>query len=226
MLTLILADSELEIVPEPLWGHPAIVNSAKQRGKKPSRILLDSSLHHNAMKALPENERRGRPDLVHFFLITALESVLNKKGKMRVYVHTRNNELIKVAPDLRIMRSYSRFIGLVEQLFAEGCVPQPPEKPLMQMEFNRTLESIIKEVKPDAVLVLSPEGISVKLREYLQKFPESKNIACIIGGFPHGDFKSPAYALASEKISISDELLTGWTVASELIVNYENRITL
>ena len=226
MLTLILADAELETVPEPLWGHPAIVNSANMRGKKPSRILLDSSLHHGAMKNLPEAERRGRPDLTHFFLITALESILNKKGKLRVLVHTRNNELIRVAPDLRIMRSYSRFVGLVEQLFVDGRVPQAPEKPLMEMQRNRPLASIIKEAKPDAVIALSPEGAPVKLAQYLTKFPQEKNVVCIIGGFPHGDFKSPAYALASEKISISDELLTGWTVASELIVNYENSISL
>jgi rRNA small subunit pseudouridine methyltransferase Nep1 len=214
------------MVPEPLWGHPSVVNSAKLRGKKPSRILLDSSLHHSAMKVLPENERRGRPDLAHFFLITALESILNKKGKLRVYIHTRNNELIKMAPDLRIMRSYLRFTGLVEQLFAEGRVPQPPEKPLMEMQSGRDLKSIVAEAKPDAVIALSPEGTPVKLAQYFQKFPENKNVVCIIGGFPHGDFKSPAYALATEKISICDEVLTGWTVASELIVNYENAIGL
>ena len=129
-----------------------------------------------------------------------------------------------MAPDLRIMRSYSRFIGLVEQLFAEGRVPQAPEKPLMEMQRNRDLKSIIAEARPDAVIALSPEGAPVKLRDYFQKFPESKNIVCIIGGFPHGGFKSQAYALASEKISISDELLTGWAVAAELIVNYENAI--
>ena len=49
-LNLLLADSELEMVPRELWSHPAVVQNAKKRGKKPSQVLLDASLHHSAFR--------------------------------------------------------------------------------------------------------------------------------------------------------------------------------
>ena len=34
-----------------------------------------------------------------------------------IIVHTRNNDVITIDPETRIMRNYTRFIGLMEQLF-------------------------------------------------------------------------------------------------------------
>ena len=69
MLHLILVDSELEMVPEKFWSHPAVVTNSRKRGKKSSRVLLDSSLHHSLFKDQDEKKRRGRPDIVHQFLL-------------------------------------------------------------------------------------------------------------------------------------------------------------
>ena len=77
MMHLVLADSELELVPKKIIKHPAVV-----KGKSK---ILDVSLHHTAMKILKDWRRRGRPDIVHFFLLLANDSILNKEGKLRVY---------------------------------------------------------------------------------------------------------------------------------------------
>ncbi|HKZ99119.1 MAG TPA: hypothetical protein VJ326_05980 [Thermoplasmata archaeon] len=61
MLTLVLADAELELVPSEIAGHPAVHSSAKKRGRSPTSLLLDSSLHHPALRDMPE-PRRGPPD--------------------------------------------------------------------------------------------------------------------------------------------------------------------
>ena len=128
MLTIVLAESELERIPASLLRHQAIVASAGKRMKKPVDILLDSNYHHSAMRNLPEWERRGRPDIVHLFLLVALESIANKKNFLRVIVHTRNNEMIAFNPTTRIMRNYDRFVGLIEQLFEKQVIPDE-EKP-------------------------------------------------------------------------------------------------
>jgi rRNA pseudouridine-1189 N-methylase Emg1 (Nep1/Mra1 family) len=47
------------------------------------------------------------------------------------------------------------------------------------------------------------------------------DVTCIVGGFPHGDFKSPAKKLATRRLSLSSSPLKIWTVASELITSYE-----
>ena len=52
MISLIFYNSEVEVVPESMWHHPAIVNHAKLKGKKPQEILLDASRHKSAMKEL------------------------------------------------------------------------------------------------------------------------------------------------------------------------------
>ena len=88
MISFVLAESELEMVPEKLLSHPAVVSSAKRRGKKPEEILLDSNFHHNALKGIEDGERRGRPDIAHVFLLVALESIANKRGLIKdVIIH-------------------------------------------------------------------------------------------------------------------------------------------
>jgi rRNA small subunit pseudouridine methyltransferase Nep1 len=59
MLRLLLVDSELELVPAEICMHPAVYSSAKKKGKRAHEVLLDSTLHHSAMKDLPEGERRA-----------------------------------------------------------------------------------------------------------------------------------------------------------------------
>lgn len=223
MLTLVLAEAELELMPVELANHPAVIAHARQRGKPASRILLDSNYHHAAMSNLPEGRRRGRPDIVHLFLLTALESIVNKQGNLRILLHTRNDEVITVHPETRIMRNYERFLGLMEQLFERHVVPDE-KKPLLTLSQNVSLKTVVDELKADTVIALSKNGTSVILHDYLKKLKQNKqkNIICIVGGFPSGTFHSDIGAIVDDTICIYPEMLPAWTVASELLVNYEN----
>ena len=62
MLTIVIAEAELELVPEEALNERCVIESAKKRGKKPEEILLDSSYHHKA--EICRSGRRGRPDIV------------------------------------------------------------------------------------------------------------------------------------------------------------------
>ncbi|MBO8174744.1 MAG: 16S rRNA methyltransferase [Thermococcus sp.] len=218
MLHLIIADSELELVPKSILEHPAVVNYAKRRGKKPEEVLLDSTYHHAALKKLEDGNRRGRPDIVHFCLISALESILNKEGKLKVYVHTRNDEVIYVKPETRIPRNYNRFVGLMESLFKNKAVP--PELELLRLE-EKTLSQLLEEIKPDAVFIMHEEGEFMKPKDFGELLKQFKEPAVIVGGFPHGDFKSKVDGV---KISLYKEPLMAWTIVNEVIVNYENAL--
>jgi rRNA small subunit pseudouridine methyltransferase Nep1 len=217
MLTLVLADSELELVPESICGHGCCVSYAHKRGKNPRQTILDSTVHYPALERLEDGGRRGRPDLVHFFLLTALDSVLNLEGGLRVFVHTRNGQVIRVRPDTRLPKNQNRFVSLMEQLLLRGQVP-PEGEPLMTLE-EGTVEGILKEVKAERAIVLSPRGKAVDLRKHFSRL-RNKDIACVIGGFPDGDFTSPVYGLADETISISPHELKVWAVAAEVLVNF------
>jgi rRNA small subunit pseudouridine methyltransferase Nep1 len=186
------------------------------------------------MKKLPDNNRRGRPDIVHIFLLTAFDSILSSKGELSVMVHTRNNELIDFKPDVRLPKNFNRFIGLMEQLFTEGRVParlsgNTPE-PLIELIPDKDLSSLVNKLRKDAddrgsplsVVILSDEGRQVSARDY---FSEARNsggdLLCILGGFPEGGFSTDLTGLGTvDIISIHPEPLKTWTVAAEVLVNY------
>ena len=222
MLTLVLAESELELMPQALFAHPAIASFAQQRKKTPAQILLDSNYHHRAMETLPEGRRRGRPDIVHLFLLTALESIVNKKGQLNVVIHTRHNDVISVSPETRIMRSYERFTGLMEQLFEHHVVPDE-KHPLLRLRHNVTLQQVVEHATADHIIVCSQSGKSTSLATYFNELKKQKphHLVCIIGGFPSGTFQTDITTITHNVLSIYKEMLTVWTVAGEILVNYE-----
>jgi rRNA small subunit pseudouridine methyltransferase Nep1 len=223
MLTLVLAEAEIERMPAELITHPAVIAHARQRGKHPRQILLDSNYHHAAMKNLPEGRRRGRPDIAHLFLLTALESIANKKGLLNICIHTRHDQLITIDPQTRIMRNYERFLGLLEQLFENHAVPDS-KQPLLSLAENVSLVQTIEQQHPDLVIVLSKDGISVELPQYLMEVSKKKNqhLLCVIGGFPSGQLHADLSSIKTDVISLYPEMIPAWTVASELLVNYGN----
>jgi rRNA small subunit pseudouridine methyltransferase Nep1 len=220
VLTLVLADAELELVPEEVKAHPAVQASAHRRARRAGRTLLDSSPHHAAMQGLPEGDRRGRPDLVHLFLLTAMDSVLNIEGGLRVLVHTRNDELITIAPETRIMRSYDRFCGLMEQLFREGKAG-PAEKALLTLEPGVPLEQAVKRTGAERVVALETGGQRVQLDQALPPLAQHGQVAIVLGGFPKGTYRSPVASLAQEVWSLHDQGLSVWVAAAEVLVHWE-----
>lgn len=217
MLTLLLADSELERVPSVITGHPQVATSARRVGTRAGRMLLDASLHHSAMRKLEDAGRRGRPDIIHLFLLTALESPVNHAGKLRVLVHTREGYLVKVDPNTRIVRNYNRFCGLIEQLFETGKVPT--DKPLLTLEPNWTVKDVVASLRPDRVIVLDETATYTAPWNVFAEGAGEKHTLAIIGGFPSGSFRSSLPE--GEKVGFGPDQLTVWTVAAELLMHYE-----
>lgn len=217
MLNLIVAEAELELVPGEIADHPAVLNHARRRGKKPTEMLLDSTYHHAALKKLSEGERRGRPDIVHVCLLNALESIANKEGRLRVYVHTRNDEVITIKPETRIPRNYNRFVGLMESLFKNGAVPEDLE--LLRIE-ELSLEGLLKRIGPDGVFIAHERGEPMKPRDLGKELSALENPAVIVGGFPHGDFRR-IDGVEGRRVSLYKGPLMAWTVVNEVLVNYE-----
>src|SRR5207248_7361995 len=124
----------MELVPDASKVHPQARAAAKARDRRPSRTLLAASLHHDAMHALSEGERRGRPDLAHFAMLLALDSALNQADGLRLVVHTRNDERLAVNPETRLMRNYPRFVGLMEKLFHDVGTPRAQGNEFLLLE--------------------------------------------------------------------------------------------
>lgn len=217
MLTLIVADAELETVPDVMQNDPGIMKTAERRKKVATELLLDSNYMHTSIdKYFPgESTRRGRPDIIYLLLQMSMESILNKKGKLRLIIHTRNDFVIHISSEVRLPKSYNRFVGLIEKLFETGEISDGSNV-LLNLERRNALDCI-KTYGKGKLVVLSPDGKPASISEI---FKEDGDYTAVIGGFSEGDFISGVYQLA-ESFSIFNEELTIWSVANELIAQYE-----
>src|SRR5260370_8021693 len=118
MLSLILAESSIELVPNEIAGHPAIIKSAKRKKKDPRQLILDQSYHHSAILRLGKSGvGRGRPDIVHFSLLLALGSPLNADNQLNCFVHTRADHVIAIDPPTRLPRNTHQPTALIDHLY-------------------------------------------------------------------------------------------------------------
>jgi len=118
-LLLVIVEAAVELVPRELLGHPAVRKHAARTGKDPSRMLLDRSYHHAAMRRLEDSAKRGRPDIPYHILLDAVDSPLYASGGLGLYVSTRDGMVLEVGERVRLPRSYHRFVGLLEDLYVK-----------------------------------------------------------------------------------------------------------
>ncbi len=224
MLILGLLETGLELIPTEIVNNPTILSSAQLRGKTPETMLLDESFHANALHQLPDAEKRGRPDIAHRSLLTALDSVLAREQQLDVFLHTYEGKIITIKPGTRLPRRTPRFVGLIEQLLVHHRVPTQGEA-LLQIRPG-TLETYLQELHPTTTILLSPEGTPqspLQLAQTLQKEPKP---VVFVGGFAHGQV-SPAFApLINQQVSFDPALLPTSTVVGMLIHGYEQALNL
>ena len=165
MLNVLFVEAALEVVPRKISRHPSVTRNAKRDGKNPERVLLDRSLHHRAMLDLPEGEKRGRPDILHFCLLEALGSPLNKAGKLKSMAQNLNGDFIDFAPELGYPGTATGLTASWSSYFAEKRVPPGgEEKPLMTL-VRRSLKDIKENIKPSRTFALTSHGKAEKLAE-------------------------------------------------------------
>lgn len=214
MLNIVLADCDLELVPPSLFNHSAVIGYAKKRGKQAKMTLLDDNYHHVAIRKMfpdtPEEQRRGRPDIVHFNMVYILDSIANLQGKVRLFIHTRNNQVIKVNPETRIPRSYARFVGVMEKLLFEGTVTSDEGKDLLSLEDDVALPALLEMLKPAKVVGFSVTGGKEDLGALLKE-----DATVVVGGFSKGDFVSKF--TPDVWVSVYPEELMSWTVVAEIM---------
>jgi len=222
LLNIVIADAEVETIPEKMIDDYAVRKYAKERRKPVSEVLLDSNFMHAAIERhFPGmSNRMGRPDIIYHCLQVCQESILNKKGELRVYVHTKHDYVIKIDRLTRLPKSYNRFVGLLEDLFRKERVG-PPDRLLMEMTRSDAV-SLLESLDTPKIL-LSPRGVQSSIRNLYP--PDKRDVTVIIGGFSEGDFISPLYERYSS-VSIFQEELTIWSVAMEVICEYERDFNL
>ena len=89
------------------------------------------------MQQDPEN---FRPDIVHQSLLALLDTPLNKAGRLRVLLMTKKGVVIKIAPTIRLPRTYKRFSGLMAQLLTKMKIKSPENKVVLMEIVNGSID--------------------------------------------------------------------------------------
>ncbi len=224
VLSLILAESSIELVPNELVHHPAILKWAQRKRKDPHMLILDQTYHHSAILRLgTRGTGRGRPDIPHFSLLVALGSPLNLSGRLKCYVHTRDNNIIEVDSRARLPRNTDRFTSLLEQLYQEKVVP-PIGPPLLSIKAG-SIGNLVDEISGE-VIALTTKGPLESMDQVASRLVEHRNPVLLVGGFPSGHFSKEALSKVKESYRIHDQHLDAWTVVARAVYDYERAIAL
>lgn len=219
VLSLILAESSIELVPNELVHHPAILKSAQRKRKDPRSLILDQTYHHSAILQLgSRGTGRGRPDIAHLSLLLALGSPLNMAGGLKCYVHTRDYNVIEVDPKARLPRNTDRFTSLLEQLYQEKTVP--PTGPALLSIKPGSIGSLLDEISGE-VVALTTAGLPKSMDQIASRLIALRNPVLLVGGFPRGHFSKETVSKVRESFRIHDRGLDAWTVVARAIYDYE-----
>lgn len=219
MITLILAEAELERMPAELHKHPKVVARSKKRRRAPEHLLLDQAADREAMRGLLQGERRGRPDIAHMFLLLALDSLLRRKGQLRLLIHTRHDELIRIRPETRIMRSQPQFYQLMEDLLRQGEAPL--RAPLLVVERSRSLQSIVTEESRGQKVLLDVGGEKGRAA-WFEAAARAGEVTIVVGGFPRGGYQQARREWFDHVVRVADEELTVWSALVPVIAGLED----
>ena len=220
MLSFVLVESALELVPKELQKHSSVVAYSKKMGKRPSQVLLDVSWHFAAMKGIKDEIKRGRPDLIHLCLLEACTIPLYFEKKLRVYVHTIDDKVIFVGENVRLPKSYHRFVGLIEKLYSVGKIEEGGKK-LLEIK-DMTFSDLIDKIDAKNVIGLSTKGRTSSYEKLAQNINEDSCI--VIGGFSKGHFSAKILKRVDSLVSVDKKSLEAHVVISRLLYECEKRI--
>ncbi|MFW9922232.1 MAG: 16S rRNA methyltransferase [Candidatus Thorarchaeota archaeon] len=220
---IIIADTALEIIPYEIRNDNLIKLLSNKNNKKPSETILDSTFHYKAMRNLKDNEKRGRPDILHYCLLNILgiPLVKEKPQDVRILVHTIDDKLIEINPLTRIPKHYVRFVGLMEKLLLSNKILS--ENNVLLQILPKKIKEEIDYIPTTQRFIFTSKGIKNRYLDLIQENFD-KDIVIIVGGFPHGNFSSSILELSDIHLSIYKEGLEAWIVISRIL--YHRELTL
>ena len=220
MISLILSQSSLELVPTELKHHPSVISHARKLGKRPSEILLDNSWHFAAMKGIENEMKRGRPDLVHFSILEATTIPLYIQNKMKLFVHTIDDKVISFGENVHIPKSYHRFEGVIEKLYQEKKITTNNDI-LLEIK-EQTFSELIDEINPSKVIGFSTKGQNSTYEKIAKEITD--NTCIVLGGFQKGHFSDSVENKITDLYSVGDESFEGHVVVARMLYEYEKTI--
>lgn len=216
---IVMVEAGLENLPPPLARDRKALRLARRYRVRPQQLLLDVSVFYEQMRRLGIDASRGRPDIVHMFLLATSYSPLALKGRLKTYVHTRQGRLIEVEPGTRPPKNQFQFYKLMMQLLSEGRVPPDSPKPLMRIYNAPRPADVLKAIGAEKPVLLHEKGRSPKCNELWGMTAPST--VFVVGGFPHGDYGREWLSLSSDRIRVASLPVDAWIAVDRLVACLE-----
>ena len=207
-MVMVFVESAVGLVPRKYWRHPAVVNWCRRFNRRPEEAVLDINYHYAFMKDWDNPGKYGRPDILHYSLLCALESPLAKEGLLDVFFHTIDGRIFYIERGTRLPRAYNRFVGILSTLLRGGDTPRIHP-------VNKDITELLGEYRKKGFrILLMDEGGRLLKEEDLKG-----DVVVLIGAFPEGSFiyEYPV----DDRISLWKEPLNAWNVAGEVIASKE-----
>jgi rRNA small subunit pseudouridine methyltransferase Nep1 len=203
-----------------MYNHPSVTSYSKKFKKIPAETLLDNSWHFGAMKGLENEIKRGRPDIIHLTLLSICTTPAFYDNKIKVFVHTINDEIISINNNTRLPKSYHRFQGLMEKLLLTKKIESEDEV-LMELK-KSSLSQLILQIKPAQIIGFTTQGKKTTFEKLIEQIEE--NSCILIGGFQKGHFSKETEKIIEQSFSIHNSSLEAHLVASRFVYEYEKTI--
>jgi rRNA small subunit pseudouridine methyltransferase Nep1 len=218
---LILEQASLELLPKRIQTHESALKVQRLFGVKPERQILDKNFHRSGILLLKDQEKRGRPDVVHFALLDATSTPLFNTGKIRIIIHTILGDTIILRPGTRPPRTLQRFCGVVSKLLSK---PGEAEDELFETLGRLNFSDLLRKLEVKEVLSLTKMGIMSDLREIVRVSLQNNSAAWIVGGFAKGHFDPQVTSNSNRMISIHKESLPAHVVTARLSYDLERAL--
>ena len=219
---IILEEASLELVPKRFWNNESCRTVETKFGLPAQSQILDGNFHHKIISSIPENEKRGRPDIVHFALLDIASTPAYQMDLIRPIIRTINGEVIIVKKGVRLPRTELRFYGVMSKILRNEAGTD--ESRLFEYRDSQSMEKLLESLNPSRILCLSTEGIRRDLNEVVTELAREvpdNSFAWIVGGFSRGHFSEEVKRLADAVISISSFSLAAHVVTARLSYEIE-----
>ncbi len=185
-MLIILADAELELIPEHIKSDREAAVLLKRLGKEDA-ILDNALLRGTVKKYYPGDVNRiGFPHIAYSFVRLSEETVLGESMNIDYAIHTKHDRIIERSSLGNTGPGYSEFIERVEEILAKKG------KKVTLLEY---LEQ--KGITGNTAVLHPSGGDGLVVNGQLNY---------VIGGFPEGDFRTDLGNL--RRFSIHDKEIT------------------
>uniref|UniRef100_A0A7S0BQR3 Ribosomal RNA small subunit methyltransferase NEP1 n=1 Tax=Rhodosorus marinus TaxID=101924 RepID=A0A7S0BQR3_9RHOD len=190
----------------------------RQRGS--GSTLLAADEHKGIIKRSGKDPAEVRPDVAHQCLLALLDSPLNKRGHLQVYVRTSKNVLIELHPQLRLPRTFRRFSGLMAELLNKFKIRATNSQDTLMKVIRNPITSHLPVGSAKFAFSFNSEKM-VNVVDHAKEIVETRDcesVVYVIGAMAKGKVEAD---WVEDTLSISNYPLSGACVCNRLAHAYE-----